>query len=100
MLSSARAADVPSGNAPLARTLVRQHIGVYAYTRDALARWVRLAQHPLEQVERLEQLRPLAAGIPIGVAITDERAATGIDTEEDLVQANEIWNSRFAGVSA
>jgi 3-deoxy-manno-octulosonate cytidylyltransferase (CMP-KDO synthetase) len=78
-------------DAPLARTLVRQHIGVYAYTRDALARWVQLPQHPLEQVERLEQLRPLAAGIAMGVAIIDEPPLGGIDTEADLARAGAQW---------
>jgi len=79
--------------------LTLQHIGVYAYNRDALAEWAALPPHPLEEIERLEQLRPLAAGIPIGVAITTEPAATGIDTEEDLVEANDIWQSRFAGAA-
>jgi 3-deoxy-manno-octulosonate cytidylyltransferase (CMP-KDO synthetase) len=69
-----------------------QHIGVYAYSRDAIARWVALPQHPLENTERLEQLRPLAAGIPIGVAITNEPPASGIDTEDDLAAANERWH--------
>jgi len=77
------------------RTL--QHIGVYAYTRDALAQWASLPPHPLELIERLEQLRPLAAGVPIGVAITNDRAAAGIDTEEDLLSANECWESVMAG---
>lgn len=77
------------------RTL--QHIGVYAYSRDALRKWVSLPPHPLEEIERLEQLRPLAAGLPIGVAITDEAPASGIDTEEDLKRANERWNAFMAG---
>ena len=47
--------------------LVRQHLGVYAYTRGALAAWVSLPPHPLEISEQLEQLRPLAAGMRIGV---------------------------------
>jgi 3-deoxy-manno-octulosonate cytidylyltransferase (CMP-KDO synthetase) len=79
--------------------LTLQHIGVYSYRRDALAEWASLPVHPLEEIERLEQLRPLAAGIPIGVAITDETAATGIDTEDDLARANEIWQARFAGAA-
>ena len=80
----------------LARSLVRQHIGVYAYTRDALLRWVRLPQHPLEQVERLEQLRPLAAGIAMGVAHVAEAPRGGIDTEDDLARASEQWEA-FTG---
>lgn len=72
-------------------TLVRRHIGIYAYSRDALARWVSLAPHPLEQVERLEQLRPLAHGMAIGVADVARAPEPGIDTEEDLARANAFW---------
>ena len=81
----------------LASTLVRQHIGVYAYTRDALDRWVRLPQHPLEQVERLEQLRPLAAGIAMGVAIVAVAPRGGIDTEDDLARASAHWEDFSRG---
>ena len=77
------------------RTL--QHIGVYAYSREALRQWVSLPPHPLEEIERLEQLRPLAAGLPIGVAITGEPPASGIDTEEDLARANARWDAFIAG---
>ena len=77
------------------RTL--QHIGVYAYSREALRKWVSLPPHPLEEIERLEQLRPLAAGLPIGVAITREAPASGIDTEEDLERANARWDAFMAG---
>ncbi len=79
------------------RTL--QHIGVYAYSREALQKWVSLPPHPLEEIERLEQLRPLAAGIPIGVAVTSEAPASGIDTEEDLERANARWDSFMAGAA-
>jgi len=77
------------------RTL--QHIGVYAYSREALREWVSLPPHPLEEIERLEQLRPLAAGLPIGVAVTSEAPASGIDTEEDLERANARWDSFMTG---
>ena len=77
------------------RTL--QHIGVYAYSREALRKWVSLPPHPLEEIERLEQLRPLAAGLPIGVAVTREAPAAGIDTEEDLERANARWDAFMAG---
>jgi 3-deoxy-manno-octulosonate cytidylyltransferase (CMP-KDO synthetase) len=81
----------------LADPLVRQHIGVYAYTRDALLRWVALPQHPLEQVERLEQLRPLAAGIPMGVATIAGQPLGGIDTEDDLARASAQWQDFSRG---
>lgn len=61
-----------------------QHVGVYGYTRDALTRWVSLPPVPEERWERLEQLRPLLHGIPIGVALFDEVPAPGVDTAEDL----------------
>jgi 3-deoxy-manno-octulosonate cytidylyltransferase (CMP-KDO synthetase) len=72
-------------------TRVLHHVGVYAYTPDALARWVALPVHPLERIERLEQLRPLAHGMRIGVAILDVAARSGIDTEADLEEANSQW---------
>jgi 3-deoxy-manno-octulosonate cytidylyltransferase (CMP-KDO synthetase) len=86
-----------AADASLRRPLTLQHIGVYSYTRQALARWVALPPHPLEDIERLEQLRPLANGMSIGVAVIDEPAECGIDTEEDLRLANERWSSFAAG---
>ena len=80
-------------DAPWQRPLVRQHVGVYAFTPDALRRWVSLPPHPLERVERLEQLRPLAHGLAIGVATLAEAGVGGIDTEDDLRRANERWAS-------
>ena len=72
--------------------LVRQHVGVYAYTRQALQQWVQWSPHPLELVERLEQLRPLAHGLSIGVAQVPA-AEGGIDTEDDLQRANARWTA-------
>ena len=69
---------------PDAENAVMQHLGVYAYTPAALARWVALPPHPDEVAERLEQLRPLRAGWRIGVAVTEVGGARPIDTEEDL----------------
>lgn len=79
-------------DAPRRQPLIRQHVGVYAYTRSALRQWVDWAPHPLELVERLEQLRPLAHGLAIGVA-TVAAAEPGIDTEEDLARANARWEA-------
>jgi len=69
------------------------HVGVYAYTPDALARWVFLPPHDLERIERLEQLRPLAAGMRMGVAVIDGPLRAGIDTEADLERANREWTT-------
>jgi 3-deoxy-manno-octulosonate cytidylyltransferase (CMP-KDO synthetase) len=63
-----------------------RHIGVYAYSQTALARWMTLPGTELEQLERLEQLRPLVAGLAIGVAVVGS-AEGGIDTPEDAVRA-------------
>jgi 3-deoxy-manno-octulosonate cytidylyltransferase (CMP-KDO synthetase) len=67
-----------------------RHIGIYAYGPEALARWVALPPSPLERLERLEQLRPLEAGMEIGVALVDE-AEGGVDTPEDAARiANRL----------
>lgn len=78
--------------------LVRQHLGIYAYTPVALQQWVRWAPHPLELVERLEQLRPLAHGLAIGVAAVTA-AEGGIDTEDDLARANAHWARTYGALS-
>lgn len=85
-----------SADSALRDARVRLHLGIYAYTRDALQSWVALPVHPLEQIERLEQLRPLAAGLAIGVAIAAPVAVGGIDTEADLLRANAHWDSIHA----
>jgi 3-deoxy-manno-octulosonate cytidylyltransferase (CMP-KDO synthetase) len=66
---------------------VLEHVGLYAYTRQALRRWVQLPADPEEQSEGLEQVRPLAHGIPVGVARWMGPAPVSIDTERDLLQA-------------
>lgn len=74
---------VPSGEGPL-----WHHIGIYAYRRTALARFVQLAPSPLEQREKLEQLRALEAGLRIGVARV-AHAPFGVDTPADLERARK-----------
>jgi 3-deoxy-manno-octulosonate cytidylyltransferase (CMP-KDO synthetase) len=75
-----------------------QHVGVYACTRAALARWVREAPSPAEQAERLEQLRALHCGLCIGVARLSAAALPGVDTAEDLRRAESHWHA-LQGVS-
>jgi 3-deoxy-manno-octulosonate cytidylyltransferase (CMP-KDO synthetase) len=77
-------APIPFDRDRSGTVIYHQHVGVYAYTREALARWVRLPPVPEERWESLEQLRPLLHGIPIGVAVFDEAPAKGVDTAEDL----------------
>ena len=71
-------ATAPAGEGPL-----YHHIGLYAYRRAALERFVKLPPSPLERRERLEQLRALEAGMRIDVAIVDT-VPLGVDTPEDL----------------
>ena len=68
-----------------------QHVGIYAYRREALVRWVALPPTLAEEAERLEQLRPLQHGITIGVTRLAEPAFPGIDTPEDLRRAEAHW---------
>jgi 3-deoxy-manno-octulosonate cytidylyltransferase (CMP-KDO synthetase) len=77
-------AAVPWGDGPL-----WHHLGVYAYRRAALERFVTLPESPLEIRESLEQLRLLEAGMRIGVARTDA-VVFGVDTPEDLERARRI----------
>lgn len=65
------------------------HIGLYAYRRAALERFVRLPPSALEQQERLEQLRALEAGMRIDVGIVDT-VPRGVDTPADLETARRI----------
>jgi 3-deoxy-manno-octulosonate cytidylyltransferase (CMP-KDO synthetase) len=65
------------------------HIGVYAWRRDALARFVALPPSPLERRETLEQLRALEAGMRIGCARI-AHAVFGVDTPADLERARAI----------
>ena len=60
--------DKPDGQ-DLAGDHFLAHVGIYAYTRAGLARWVSLKPSPLEQLEGLEQLRPLEAGMDMAVAL-------------------------------
>ena len=77
-------ATAPSGPGPLFH-----HIGLYAWRRAALERFTALPPSPLEQREKLEQLRALEAGMRIAVAIVDS-VPLGVDTPADLARAREI----------
>ena len=77
-------ATVPSGEGPL-----WHHIGLYAYRRGALARFVSLPPSPLERRERLEQLRVLEDGMRIEVAFVDT-VPLGVDTPAQLERARAL----------
>jgi 3-deoxy-manno-octulosonate cytidylyltransferase (CMP-KDO synthetase) len=80
--------EIPSGAGPL-----WHHIGIYAYRRAALARFVSLPASPLEQREKLEQLRALEAGMRIGVAQV-AHAPFGVDTAADLEKARKLLGAQ------
>jgi 3-deoxy-manno-octulosonate cytidylyltransferase (CMP-KDO synthetase) len=77
-------ATAPSGDGPL-----YHHIGLYAYRRPVLGKFVALPPSPLELREKLEQLRLLEAGFRIDVAIVNS-VPLGVDTPEDLAAARAI----------
>jgi 3-deoxy-manno-octulosonate cytidylyltransferase (CMP-KDO synthetase) len=77
-------ATAPWGEGPL-----YHHVGLYAYRRAALERFVRLKPSPLEKRERLEQLRALEAGMRIDAKIV-QSVPLGVDTPEDLERAREM----------
>src|SRR4029077_15025964 len=81
-------ATAPSGDGPL-----YHHIGLYAFRRAALERFVALPPSPLEQREKLEQLRALEAGMRIDVAIVGG-VPLGVDTPEDLARARVMLEGR------
>ncbi len=67
------------------------HIGLYAFTRQTLARFTSLPPSPLEKLEKLEQLRLLEHHIPLYVALTAYRSL-GVDSPEDLARVRELYS--------
>jgi 3-deoxy-manno-octulosonate cytidylyltransferase (CMP-KDO synthetase) len=77
-------ATAPWGDGPL-----YHHIGIYAYRRAALERFVKMTPSPLEKRERLEQLRALEAGMSIAIRVVDA-VPLGVDTPQDLERARQL----------
>ncbi len=82
-------APIPHVRDPNNNTAYLGHIGVYAYKAKALQTFASLPPSPLEQLEKLEQLRLLQAGIPIRV-FTTKAFEKGVDTAEDLETVRTI----------
>lgn len=80
-------ATAPWGEGPL-----YHHIGLYAYRREALEKFVSLAPSTLEKREKLEQLRALEAGMRIDAAIVDT-VPVGVDTQDDLDRVRQMMSS-------
>ncbi len=68
---------------------VKKHIGIYGYRRNVLLQLTRIPQSPLEQAEKLEQLRALENGYRIKVKET-EFETIGVDTPEDVEMVEEM----------
>jgi 3-deoxy-manno-octulosonate cytidylyltransferase (CMP-KDO synthetase) len=84
-----RALYFTRARAPWGEGRLLHHIGLYAYRREALQRFVGLPPSPLEKREKLEQLRALEAGMRIDVALVDT-APLGVDGPHDLERAREV----------
>jgi len=74
-------------------TAALRHVGIYAFRRGALLRFLELERTPLERVEGLEQLRALEHGLRIVVTTIDD-APVGVDTPEDLENVRRLWTAR------
>lgn len=83
-------ATAPWGEGPL-----YHHVGIYAWRRSALARFVSLSQSVLEKRESLEQLRALEAGMRIDAEIV-RSVPLGVDTPHDLERARALIEGRSA----
>jgi len=84
-------ATAPTGPGPL-----YHHVGLYAWRRSALKKFVTLKPSPLEIRERLEQLRALEAGMRIDIVLVDD-VPLGVDAPHDLERASAILNARQKG---
>jgi 3-deoxy-manno-octulosonate cytidylyltransferase (CMP-KDO synthetase) len=87
--SRLRALYFTRARAPWGEGRLLHHIGLYAYRREALQRFVGLPPSPLERREKLEQLRALEAGMRIDVALVDT-APLGVDGPHDLERARAM----------
>jgi 3-deoxy-manno-octulosonate cytidylyltransferase (CMP-KDO synthetase) len=79
---------IPYGDGP-----IYYHIGIYAFQRKSLEKFVKMPPSLLEKREKLEQLRALEAGMSIGVGIVDS-IPLGVDTPQDLEKAREFYKNR------
>ena len=89
--------DQPAGTAEATTTGALRHVGLYAYRTGFLLRFPRLEHSPLEDVERLEQLRVLWHGERIAVHVSAFAPGVGVDTAEDLAAARRLVAAAGAG---
>jgi 3-deoxy-manno-octulosonate cytidylyltransferase (CMP-KDO synthetase) len=84
-----RGASSGSADEQLAAFPFLKHLGIYGYRRETLLRLVKFPVSPLEQAEKLEQLRALENGIPIAV-VQVEYDSVGVDTPEDVARVEKL----------
>ena len=89
-------AAIPYLRNPASSLRFYKHLGLYAYARAALERYRELPVSPLEETERLEQLRFLEHGIPVHVTETAEDTI-GVDTEDDWAAVTRYFEALPAG---
>src|SRR2546429_351656 len=106
--SSPRSSSMPAGALYFSKAPVPwgegphyEHIGLYAYRRAALERFVTLPRGILEERERLEQLRALEAGMRISVSLIDPaRLGVQVDTPADLARARQLVEAAASVIPA
>ena len=84
----------PRDDAHKAKLHAHRHIGLYAYRVRFLKKYAELAVTELEKIESLEQLRVLYHGYKIGVTITQNAPASGVDTQEDLDYVRSVFKDK------
>ena len=88
-----RALYFTRARAPWGEGRLLHHIGLYAYRREALRRFVAAPPSPLERREKLEQLRALETGMRVDIALVDT-APLGVDATSDLERARDMLSPR------
>jgi 3-deoxy-manno-octulosonate cytidylyltransferase (CMP-KDO synthetase) len=71
-----------------------RHVGIYAYRVGFLKKYAQLSVTELEKIESLEQLRVLHHGYKIGVTVTKNAPASGVDTQADLDYVRSVWQEK------
>jgi 3-deoxy-manno-octulosonate cytidylyltransferase (CMP-KDO synthetase) len=74
------------------KELVYRHLGIYAYTSEALKKWDKLATSKIEDIEKLEQWRALENGWSMSAYVTEETNSIAVDTYEDLKRLRDYLN--------
>ena len=88
-----------SAQAAIAAGVVRKHVGLYVFRREALKAFAALSPSPLEALEQLEQLRALHHGLTIRVEPVDGEGTVAVDTPEDLERVRTLISPPSLAIS-